>query len=187
MKTHIKHDYNDLIRLFNSVFLDRLNTELLLGGDEPIYLPSSEERQHHQIIFARGYYASAMHELGHWCIAGEARRLLEDYGYWYQPDGRSAEVQAAFEVVEINPQAIEWILSASCGFKYQVSCDNLSGSCEPDRVGFTLKVRQQVISYLNNGIPERAKMLSDAFRAFYDIAPLTAANFPKPIPLTDHA
>ena len=115
MKTHIKHDYNDLIRLFNSVFLDHLNTELLLGGDEPIYLPSSEERQHHQIIFARGYYASAMHELGHWCIAGEARRLLEDYGYWYQPDGRSAEVQAAFEVVEINPQAIEWILSASCG------------------------------------------------------------------------
>ncbi len=34
MKTYIKHDYNDLIRLFNSVFLDRLNTELLLGGDD---------------------------------------------------------------------------------------------------------------------------------------------------------
>ncbi len=59
--------------------------------------------------------------------------------------------------LKLKPQAIEWILSASCGFKYQVSCDNLSGSCEPDRVGFTLKVRQQVFNYLTHGIPERAQ------------------------------
>ncbi|WP_318506479.1 elongation factor P hydroxylase [Photobacterium leiognathi] len=177
----MRHDYNDLIVIFNGLFLESLNTELLLGGDEPIYLPASSECEHNQIIFARGYFASAMHELAHWCIAGFERRKLEDYGYWYEPDGRSEAVQAAFEKVEIKPQAIEWILSASCGFKFQVSCDNLSGDCEPDRVAFTLKVREQVLTYLECGIPERAKMLSDAFRAFYGIKPLTEQDFIQPV------
>ncbi|WP_305815736.1 elongation factor P hydroxylase [Photobacterium leiognathi] len=177
----MRHDYNDLIVIFNGLFLESLNTELLLGGDEPIYLPASNEREHNQIIFARGYFASAMHELAHWCIAGVERRKLEDYGYWYEPDGRSDAVQAEFEKVEIKPQAIEWILSASCGFKFQVSCDNLSGDSEPDRVAFTLKVREQVLTYLEYGIPERAKMLSDAFREFYGLKPLTEQDFIKPV------
>ncbi|WP_318510158.1 elongation factor P hydroxylase [Photobacterium leiognathi] len=177
----MRHDYNDLIVIFNGLFLESLNTELLLGGDEPIYLPASIEREHNQIIFARGYFASAMHELAHWCIAGVERRKLEDYGYWYEPDGRSEAVQAAFEKVEIKPQAVEWILSASCGFKFQVSSDNLSGDCEPDRVAFTLKVREQVLTYLEYGIPERAKMLSGAFRAFYGIKKLTEQDFIQPV------
>ncbi|WP_305407068.1 elongation factor P hydroxylase [Photobacterium leiognathi] len=177
----MRHDYNDLIVIFNGLFLESLNTELLLGGDEPIYLPASNEREHNQIIFARGYFASAMHELAHWCIAGVERRKLEDYGYWYEPDGRSEAVQAEFEKVEIKPQAIEWILSASCGFKFQVSCDNLSGDCEPDRVAFTLKVREQVLTYLEYGIPERAKILSDAFRDFYGIKKLTEQDFIQPV------
>ncbi|MEF1206829.1 elongation factor P hydroxylase [Photobacterium damselae] len=174
------HDYHDLIRLFNQTFLNSLNTELLLGGDEPIYLPANEVREYHQIIFARGYFASAMHELAHWCIAGPERRLLEDYGYWYEPDGRTEQIQAEFEKVEVKPQAVEWILSASCGFPFQVSCDNLSGSFEPDRVAFTLKVREQVDAYLQYGMPERAKILSDTFREFYNVAPLTLADFPEP-------
>ncbi|MCW8328217.1 elongation factor P hydroxylase [Photobacterium sp. SDRW27] len=171
------HNYNDLIQVFNQTFLTTFNTELLLGGDEPIYLPADNEHQHHRIIFARGYFASALHEIAHWCIAGPKRRLLEDYGYWYEPDGRTEEVQAEFEKVEINPQAVEWILSASCGFRFQVSCDNLSGNCEPDRIGFTNKVREQVLLYLAQGMPERAKTLSDALREHYQIAPLQPADF----------
>ncbi len=176
----MQHDYQDLIKLFNQTFLDSLNTELILGGDEPIYLPANEDREHHQIIFARGYFASAMHELAHWCIAGPERRLLEDYGYWYEPDGRTEQIQAEFEKVEVKPQAVEWILSASCGFPFQVSCDNLSGRFEPDRVAFTLKVREQVDVYLQHGMPERAKILSDTFREFYNVAPLTLTDFPEP-------
>ncbi|HIF9131382.1 TPA: elongation factor P hydroxylase [Photobacterium damselae] len=182
----MQHDYHDLIKLFNRTFLDSLNTELLLGGDEPIYLPANEDRKHHQIIFARGYFASAMHELAHWCIAGPERRLLEDYGYWYEPDGRTEQIQAKFEKVEVKPQAVEWILSASCGFPFQVSCDNLSGSFEPDRVAFTLKVREQVDAYLQYGMPERAKILSDTFREFYNVAPLTLADFPEPKRLEEY-
>ncbi|GAM69307.1 transporting ATPase [Vibrio sp. JCM 19236] len=26
-----------------------------------------------------------MHEIAHWCVAGPKRRLLEDFGYWYEP------------------------------------------------------------------------------------------------------
>ncbi|NVO98940.1 elongation factor P hydroxylase [Photobacterium damselae subsp. damselae] len=183
----MQHDYHDLIKLFNRTFLNSLNTELLLGGDEPIYLPANEDRKHHQIIFARGYFASAMHELAHWCIAGPERRLLEDYGYWYEPDGRTEQIQAEFEKVEVKPQAVEWILSASCGFPFQVSCDNLSGSFEPDRVAFTLKVREQVDVYLQHGMPERAKILSDTFREFYNVAPLTLVDFPEPKRLEAYA
>lgn len=172
------HSYNDLIKIFNTTFLATYNTELLLGGDEPIYLPADGDHKHHRIIFARGFFASALHEIAHWCIAGPQRRLLEDYGYWYQPDGRSAEVQAEFEKVEIKPQAVEWLLSASCGFPFRVSCDNLSGECEPDRVGFTNKVREQVLVYLEQGMPERARTLSEALRAHYQIAPLHPDNFP---------
>ncbi|MGF1792763.1 elongation factor P hydroxylase [Photobacterium profundum] len=173
----MQHDYNDLIRIFNETFLESLNTELKLGGDEPVYLPAADEYSHHQIIFARGYFASAMHELAHWCIAGSERRLLEDYGYWYEPDGRTEQVQAKFEAVEVKPQAIEWILSVSCGFKFQVSCDNLSSDWEPNRVGFTLQVKDQVRLYLESGIPKRAQVLSDLFRKYYQIEPLAINQF----------
>ncbi|MGF1714571.1 elongation factor P hydroxylase [Photobacterium chitinilyticum] len=173
----MQHNYSDLISIFNRTFLNSYNTELLLGGDEPIYLPASEGYKKHRIIFARGYFASALHEIAHWCIAGPKRRLLEDYGYWYESDGRTADVQAEFEKVEIKPQAVEWILSASCGFRFQVSCDNLSGNCEPDRVGFTNKVREQVLIYLEQGMPERTKVLSEALREHYQIAVLLPEDF----------
>ncbi|WP_434356221.1 elongation factor P hydroxylase [Parasalinivibrio latis] len=170
------HDYKDLIAVFNREFLDAENTELLLGGDEPIYLPADNEHPHNRIIFARGFFASALHELAHWCVAGPERRKLEDYGYWYEPDGRDAATQAEFEKVEIKPQALEWILSASCGFRFNVSCDNLSG-VEPDRATFTHNVRNQVLAYLDKGIPARAKQLSDAFRLHYGIPALTPDSF----------
>lgn len=172
----MNHDYSHLISVFNQTFLSSLNTELLLGGDEPIYLPADNNYSAHRIIFARGFFASALHEVAHWCIAGPERRLLEDYGYWYHPDGRDEKAQNEFEKVEVKPQAVEWILAASCGFPFQVSCDNLSG-VEPDRIAFTRKVREQVLTYLNNDIPERAKIFSDALRAFYGIPPLTPESF----------
>ncbi|MFW8631099.1 elongation factor P hydroxylase [Vibrio natriegens] len=171
------HDYQDLITLFNDTFLEPFNTKLELGGDEPIYLPADEEQPHHRIIFARGFYASALHEISHWCVAGPERRLLEDFGYWYEPDGRTAEVQAEFEKVEVRPQAYEWILSKSAGFPFTVSCDNLHGDFEPDRLGFMRKVHNEVLGTLETGLPQRVKMLSEALRSFYQTKPLEASDF----------
>ncbi len=171
------HEYQDLITIFNRTFLAEYNTQLELGGDEPIYLPADESHPHHRIIFARGFYASALHEIAHWCVAGPERRLLEDFGYWYEPDGRTEQVQAEFEKVEIRPQAYEWILAMSAGFPFSVSCDNLNGDFEPDRIGFMTKVHAEVEKIFDQGIPLRVKMLSDALRDFYQIPALTLDQF----------
>lgn len=172
----MNHDYNHLINIFNQEFIESHNTQLCLGGDEPIYLPADSEHTRHRIIFARGFFASALHEVAHWCIAGSERRLLEDYGYWYQPDGRDQQMQAEFEKVEIVPQAVEWLLSASCGFPFQVSSDNLHGA-EPDRALFIRKVHKQVLIYLQQGLPPRANTYATLLRTFYAQPPLTATNF----------
>ncbi|MGR5131510.1 elongation factor P hydroxylase [Vibrio alfacsensis] len=173
----MNHEYQDLIAIFNNTFFESFNTKLELGGDEPIYLPADQEHPHHRIIFARGFYASALHEIAHWCVAGPERRLLEDFGYWYEPDGRTAEVQAEFEKVEIRPQAYEWILAKSADFPFNVSCDNLHGDFEPDRLGFMHKVHREVMGIFETGFPPRVKMLSDAMRAFYDVQPLEKSDF----------
>ncbi len=171
------HYIDDLIEIFDNTFFETYNTKLELGGDEPIYLPANAENAHHRIVFARGYYASALHEIAHWCVAGPERRLQEDYGYWYEPDGRDKHKQAEFEKVEVRPQAYEWILSASAGFVFRVSCDNLHGEFEPDRLGFTQKVHQEVQKILAQGLPPRVAALSSALRRFYNQGPLTTADF----------
>lgn len=177
LKFTMTHHYSDLISIFNLTFFEPFNTRLELGGDEPIYLPADEHTDYHRIIFAHGFFASALHEIAHWCVAGPKRRLLEDFGYWYEPDGRTAQVQAEFEKVEIRPQAYEWILSVSAGFPFSVSCDNLHGDFEPDRIVFMTKVHREVMSILPLGLPPRVKMLSDALRAFYGTPELTSELF----------
>ena len=150
----MQHKYQDLIQLFESTFFNQYQTRLVKGGDEPLYQPANEKCSFHQIIFARGFYASALHELAHWFVAGEKRRLLEDFGYWYTPDGRNDQQQKQFEQVEIKPQAIEWALSVAANKKFNISADNLNGA-DADTVMFTRMVYQQVESYLVDGFPAR--------------------------------
>ncbi|WKE64169.1 elongation factor P hydroxylase [Gallaecimonas kandeliae] len=171
------HQYPDLISLFNATFLASHNTELVRGDDEPIYLPADGEHPHHRVVFAHGYYASALHEIAHWCLAGDQRRELVDYGYWYCPDGRDNAQQKAFEEVEVKPQAIEWGLCAAAGFRFNVSTDNLNGSAEPDRQGFQQKVHAQVLAYLEHGFPPRAARFMEVLAEFYGRGPVTAADF----------
>lgn len=171
------HQYEDLIRLFNQIFYADYHTQLVLGGDEPIYLPADDVTPYHRIIFAHGFYSSALHEISHWLVAGPKRRLLEDFGYWYEPDGRTQEEQATFEAVEVRPQAYEWILSVSAGFPFTVSCDNLNGEFEPDRMQFMTRVHREVLSILAAGLPTRVAMLSHALQTFYNTPPLSAEQF----------
>ncbi|MGX9417250.1 elongation factor P hydroxylase [Vibrio sp. RC27] len=173
----MKHQYQDLITLFNRTFSLSYNTRLELGSDEPIYRPADSDCNYHRIIFARGFYASALHEVAHWCVAGPERRLLEDFGYWYEPDGRNEETQARFEKVEIRPQAYEWILSVSAGFPFNVSCDNLNGEFEPNRMQFMQLVHQEVMKIFELGIPERVASLSNVLRDFYQTPELKPELF----------
>lgn len=159
------HDIQDLISLFNEEFSAE-NTILVRGDDEPIYLPADAEHPRHRVVFAHGFYRSALHEIAHWCIAGEARRRLVDYGYWYRPDGRNAEEQVEFERVEVKPQAVEWGLALAAGHDFDVSADNLSG-LPIDRVGFRERVRAQRLRYERDGFPPRAERMMARLRRFY--------------------
>lgn len=170
------HGYQDLIRIFDDCFAASFNTRLVAGSDEPVYLPAGAQCNYHQVVFAHGFYASALHEIAHWCIAGEKRRLQEDYGYWYCPDGRNAKQQAEFEKVEIKPQALEWLFSVAAGTRFRVSTDNLNGA-EPDRAGFTQNVRKQVAVYLKQGLPPRAAHFVQALQLFYQTKPIQLADF----------
>lgn len=174
------HHYEQLITIFDSCFCDEFQTRLIKGDDEPIYLPADESSPWNRVVFAHGFYASALHEISHWCIAGEARRKLVDFGYWYCPDGRDAQTQSQFESVEIKPQALEWMFCVAAGFPFNVSCDNLDGDCEPDRIAFQRKVHAQVMSYLEHGIPARPARFISALADFYGTPALTSAQFPWP-------
>lgn len=173
------HRYQDVIALFDAAFNQSENTRLIKGAGEPEYIPANEQCNYHQVIFAHGYFASALHEIAHWCIAGKKRRMLNDYGYWYCPDGRTEAEQKKFEQVEIKPQAIEWAFSVAANKAFRVSTDNLNGA-EPDTKAFTLNVQQQVLEYLRDGFPPRAALFIDALAAFYATETLTPAKFSLP-------
>jgi len=164
--TLVEHRYQDLIDVFKRTFYQDYNTQLVKGDDEPLYSPANKSCAYHQIIFAHGYYASALHEISHWCVAGEQRRLLEDFGYWYEPDGRDELQQKAFEQMEIKPQAIEWAFCIAAQKKFNVSADNLNGF-DADTINFKKSVHAQVLYYLENGFPKRAQEFINALASFY--------------------
>lgn len=168
--SQLHHRYQDLIALFNQCFEQEYRTRLVKGGDEPIYLPLAEDRSFNELHFAHGFFASALHETAHWLIAGEQRRKLVDFGYWYKPDGRTASEQSRFEQVEVKPQALEWILAQAAGFQFRVSADNLSGEPQ-DNAPFKRAVWLQVQRYVESGLPPRAVQFRQALCAFYGVDP----------------
>lgn len=163
-----EHHYQDLIQIFHDCFFEKYNTRLVKGEDEPVYFPQDEKRPDNELYFAHGYFSSALHECSHWLIAGEKRRKLEDFGYWYVPDGRSAKQQELFQSVEIKPQAIEWILSKAAGCRFRVSIDNLNGE-ELDTDNFKKNVYSQVKTYCEQALPLRAESFRQALCLFYGI------------------
>ena len=153
-----------LILHFNHWF-SHLNVTLVKGGSEPEYFPA-DENSPARIQFAHGFFNSALHEISHWTIAGEKRRRLPDLGYWYAPDGRTAEQQALFEQVEIKPQAVEWLFAQAFGRKFRVSLDNLTGE-GGDGAAFKYNVHAQLLRYFSGEakLPRDAKHFIDCICA----------------------
>ncbi|WED43408.1 elongation factor P hydroxylase [Legionella cardiaca] len=162
----VRHQYQDLITIFNRCFEARYNTKLVKGDTEPVYLPANGKQPYHAIFFAHGFFSSALHECAHWLIAGKERRKQVDYGYWYEPDGRTAEQQIIFQRVEAKPQALEWILSVAAGYRFYVSVDNLNGQAL-DVDAFKQAIYQQVVSYCERGLPQRAAHFRQELCQFY--------------------
>jgi elongation factor P hydroxylase len=167
-------DARILERIFADCFADAFCTVLVGGGEEPLYLPSSEPGAPHRIVYRADYFASALHEVAHWCLAGPARRRLEDYGYWYAPDGRDADQQAAFERVESRPQALEWIFSDACGFPFTLSADNLEAGFGPSP-SFRAAVERERERLASQGLPPRARCFRDALQVAHAERPTSVA------------
>lgn len=165
MLSAIQCQCKQIIKLFDDLFAASHNTRLLCALcngrhgqlDEPVYEPANCLQTSHQIVFAHGYFASALHEVSHWFVAGQARRLQVDYGYWYHPDGRTELQQKQFEKVEVKPQALEWIFSLASQRLFTASADNLAaGAC--DDLAFRLAVSAQARAYLAHGLPHQAQL-----------------------------
>ena len=159
------HRSADLELLFAACFRERWRTRLEGGADEPLYLPGTDGAPH-RLCYRADYFASALHEIAHWCIAGPARRRQVDFGYWYLPDGRDAAAQRAFEMVEARPQALEWVFSVAAGVPFRPSADNLTGA-GGDGAAFAQAVAGALHQYLENGLPPRAALFADALSAAY--------------------
>jgi len=146
--------------VFARCFSERENTSLVGGFDEPLYEPASGEGQMHCLRYREDFFASALHEVAHWCIAGPERRLLTDFGYWYAPDGRSESQQRAFENVEYKPQALEWYFSKACQCRFRLSSDNLDGAggAIPANDSFKQRVVDQAVQWRREGLPARGEL-----------------------------
>lgn len=150
----MEENVHQLVDLFNHIFGPTYRTILVPGGEYPIYIPADDSQPFHKIIFRENFFSSALHEISHWCIAGEKRRLIEDFGYWYNPDGRDLLEQSEFEKVEIKPQALEWIFSDSVHHEFKPSVDNLS-LVDYNSDQFKKNILIQKEHYLKNGLPNR--------------------------------
>lgn len=166
-----------IIGLFDQLFRERLNTRLLGGAEEPIYIPAglttagaglSSVEPYHRLYFRHDYLSSALHESAHWCIAGAQRRAQLDFGYWYSPDGRSTEQQQLFEQAEIRPQALEWMFSVACGQRFRVSADNLASGQGASRDFVQAIVGQAQSWCTGDSLPPRGRLFIEALGNQFD-------------------
>ena len=96
------------------------------GAEEPFYKAPTVNTQ--AILYFRSNYPrSLLHEISHYCLAGDRRRGLDDFGYWYAPCGRTAEEQKRFELVEARPQGLEKTMCEIVGLMFSPSLDDFSG------------------------------------------------------------
>ena len=162
MSTGEPLDAHHVIRVFNQEFAESDTTELIGGAAEPYYEPGSLNR----IYFRADYVRSALHEVAHWCVAGRRRRDLPDYGYWYSPDGRHADQQQAFFVVEARPQAIERRFCEVAGIPFSSSVDNVGVHIEPQQLRrFEARIQAWCDQFERTGLPPRAARFVTALQA----------------------
>lgn len=112
-----------LINILANVFPDLI----IEGGAEEPFYQAVKDNAKAVIYFRDNYPRSLLHELSHYCLAGDRRRLLDDFGYWYSPCGRNKEEQKKFEMAEARPQGLEKVMCEILGIKFSASIDDFSG------------------------------------------------------------
>lgn len=113
----------NLINAFSAIFP---NLTIKGEAEEPFY-EAPRANANAVLYFRSNYPRSLLHEISHYCLAGDRRRSLDDFGYWYTPCGRTAEEQQRFELVEARPQGLEKAMCEIVGIKFSPSIDDFSG------------------------------------------------------------
>lgn len=126
------------------------------GADEPFY-EAAKDDQKAILYFRDNYPRSLLHELSHYCLAGDRRRKLDDFGYWYFPCGRTTEEQVLFEQVEARPQGLEKAMCEAIGIKFLPSLDDFSG--RPPAKEFLDKLETVYQEMLQSPPPTAKKVL----------------------------
>ena len=147
-----------LTKTFHTLFAESDDPTILLGNaKEPVYLPKNSSNPYNRIYYRDNFLSSALHEICHWTIAGQARRQIVDFGYWYTDQRGSQRMQKSFLKVEIVPQALEWILTSSLDQPFFVSLDSFGDSeLLPD---FRKSVRDKALTFYNGRKPPRFEKL----------------------------
>jgi len=166
LKHKVPLSSEEIILIFNGLFFSRYNIRLEGGANEPIYLPSNSDCKTNRLIFCNNYVSSALHEVAHWCLAGDERLKMIDYGYWYNSDGRSNIAQKKFEEVEVKPQALEWIFSIASNNIFHVSVDNLDGDREPSWY-FSKAISDQAHTWCIESLPNRALLFVNTLVCYW--------------------
>ena len=155
MHTYIDDD--KLCDILISLLAQSLPNLIIKGGaDEPFYqAPKGDTKA--IIYFRNNYPRSLLHELSHYCLAGDRRRKFDDFGYWYSPCGRTADEQSLFEKVEARPQGLEKAMCEAIGIEFSPSLDDFSG--KPASEFFLKKLKESHIEMSTNPPPTAKKVL----------------------------
>ncbi len=148
--------------------LAKYNTVLSPGADEPFYR-AANDNNYATIFSNQDFFSSALHELAHWSLAGQDRRELDDFGYWYYPDGRTQEQQSEFFKVEVKPQALEWAYHLAANIPFQYSLDNLHNQVSIKQImDFKKGVYGQLKHYFESGFPDRPREIIQFLSVLYN-------------------
>ena len=126
------------------------------GAEEPFY-EAAKNGKKATLYFRDNYPRSLLHELSHFCLSGDRRRKLDDFGYWYFPCGRTEEEQLLFEKVEARPQGLEKAMCEAFGIKFSPSLDDFSG--KPASESFLKQLDKAYQEMLVSAPPTASKVL----------------------------
>jgi len=172
--------HTDIEGCFNQRFLLTQNTRMVGGASEPLYVPGSEKKE--ALLYYRDdHSASALHEAAHWCIAGQRRRGLVDFGYRYQPPPRSGEAQQAFFDLEVRAQSLEYLFAQAAAVDFYPSADNLEADLQPFETQLE-SVIPIMRAWVDSSPDPRARQLIEALRLTREC--LDTVTRPKPSPKT---
>jgi elongation factor P hydroxylase len=133
------------------------NLTIQSGAEEPFYAaPTGSVNA--VLYFRDNYPRSLLHEMSHYCLAGDRRRALDDFDYWYSPCGRTEEEQLKFESVEARPQGLEKVICEVVGLKFSPSLDDFSGRPPSDQ--FLVDLEKAYQEMCSEPPPTAKKILS---------------------------